>query len=135
MAISRAVLNAQGQWERQDVDKLELGGEVNAAYLGTQLVYFNVPDGAILTLEISGGGNQLDVSDGTYLFDTLYSFGGSGTGGEFVGVLTSGVLTSVGLVNPFGEGQDWTVGDLVIIRNQTQSIGGQNPQIRVLSVK
>ena len=136
MSLKKVELDGNGAWQQVNIDDFQIGGsEVQAAYLGSNLVYYNTPDGAILTLEISNGGSQLNIANGTYLFDTLVSFGGSGSGGEFVGVLTSGVLTSIGLVNPFGEGQGWTVNDTIIIENQTFTIGGSNPQIRVLSVK
>ena len=136
MSLKKVELDGNGAWQQVNIDDFQIGGsEVQAAYLGSDLVYYNTPDGAILTLEISSGGTQLNIADGTYLFDTLISFGGSGTGGEFVGVLTSGVLTSVGLVNPFGEGQDWTVNDIITISNRTQTMGGAEPQIKVLSVK
>ena len=136
MSLKKVELDGNGAWQQVNIDDFQIGGsEVQAAYLGSDLVYYNTPDGAMLTIEIHYGGNQLSIADGTYLFDTTFTFGGSGTGGEFIGVLTSGVLTSIGLVNPFGEGQDWTVNDIVFIKNQTQTLAGADPQIKVLSVK
>jgi hypothetical protein len=137
MSLKRVVSQGNGTFEARDLTKFSYGtSTVQKAYLGTDLVYYNAPDGAILSVQISNEGSVPfggTPADGDYPFEVLISFGGSGTGGEFTGTIVNGVLDSVSLVNPFGEGQDWTVFDLITIECDQINFAS-NPQIKVLSV-
>ena len=135
MGLFRAVSDGNGNWESK---KIIPGGTstVQKAYYGTDLVYFNAPDGAILSVSIENegaapfGGN---VADGDYLFETLISFGGSGTGGSFNCTLVNNRVTAASLVNQYGEGQDWTVNDVIIIESSSVNFSS-NPSLKVTSV-
>lgn len=137
MALSKVVLQGTGQWERDDIRDFYRGGQkVLRAYLGTDLVYYNAPVGAILSIEVSNPGSTPfggSLLNGDYLFETLISFGGSGTGGEFIGTIINGILDSITLVNQYGEGQGWTVNNIITIECDQINFAIQ-PQIRVLSV-
>lgn len=137
MSLKKAVLQQNGTWEANDLKNFSYGSStVKKAYLGTTLVYSNAPDGAILSVEITSSGQAPfggTPANGDYLFEVLISFGGSGTGGEFTGTVVNGILDSISLVNQYGEGQDWTVNDVITIECSQISFAS-NPQIKVLSV-
>jgi len=137
MSLKRVVLQGNGTWQGENINNFSYGSsKVVKAYLGTTLVYFRAPSGAILSMEITNQGTAAfggAPADGDYLFETLISFGGSGTGGEFIGTIVNGVLDSIALVNQYGEGQDWTVNNIITIEC-SQINFSSNPQIKVLSV-
>lgn len=136
MGLFRVVLQGNGTWVSRKMIPGFGTSTVQKAYYGTELVYFNAPDGAILSVSITNQGTAAfggTPADGDYLFETLISFGGSGTGGEFIGTIVNGVLDSIVLVNQYGEGQDWTVNDSITIEC-SQINYSSNPQIKVLSV-
>ena len=137
MSLKRVVSQGNGTFEARELKNFSYGtSTVQKAYLGTDLVYYNAPDGAILSIQISNQGSVPfggNVADGDYLFETLISFGGSGTGGEFNCTVTNNVVTSAALVNEYGEGQDWTVNDVIIIQSDDVNFSSQ-PSLRVTSV-